>query len=73
MWGIWNSPICSCLRGFEPRNIKEWSRGNWTGECVRKTPLQCERINGSTEESEADGFIRLTTIKVLDFAEWSVA
>ena len=68
-----NSPICSCLRGYEPRNIEEWSRGNWTGGCVRKRPLRCERINGSMEEGKADGFIRLTTIKVPDFAEWSVA
>ncbi|XP_034698090.1 G-type lectin S-receptor-like serine/threonine-protein kinase At1g11300 isoform X2 [Vitis riparia] len=68
-----NSPICSCLRGYEPRNIEEWSRGNWNGGCVRKRPLQCEMINGSMEEGKADGFIRLTTIKVPDFAEWSVA
>ncbi|RVW76137.1 G-type lectin S-receptor-like serine/threonine-protein kinase [Vitis vinifera] len=67
-----NSPICSCLRGYEPRNIEEWSRGNWTGGCVRKRPLRCERINGSMEEGKADGFIRLTTIKVPDFAEWNL-
>jgi hypothetical protein len=23
-----NSPICSCLRGFEPKNTEEWNRGN---------------------------------------------
>ena len=23
-----SSPICSCFRGFEPKNIKEWNRGN---------------------------------------------
>ncbi|RVW13846.1 G-type lectin S-receptor-like serine/threonine-protein kinase [Vitis vinifera] len=65
--------ILCCLRGYEPRNIEEWSRGNWTGGCVRKTPFQCEKINGSMEEGEADGFIRLTTVKVPDFAEWSLA
>ena len=68
-----NSPICSCLRGYEPRNIEEWRTGNWTSGCVRRTPLQCEKINGSVEEGKADGFIRLTTVKVPNFAEWSLA
>ncbi|XP_042031155.1 G-type lectin S-receptor-like serine/threonine-protein kinase At1g11300, partial [Salvia splendens] len=27
---IMQSPICSCLRGFEPVNEDEWRRGNWT-------------------------------------------
>lgn len=33
-----SSPVCSCLRGFEPRNILEWNRNDWTGGCVRRTP-----------------------------------
>ncbi|GLT65396.1 hypothetical protein SLA2020_378320 [Shorea laevis] len=44
-----NSPICSCLRGFEPKNAEEWNRGNWTSGCVRRTPLQCERVNNGRE------------------------
>lgn len=68
-----NSPICSCLRGYEPRSVEEWSRGNWAGGCVRRTPLQCEKINGSMAEGKADGFITLTTEKVPDLAEWSLA
>ena len=67
-----SSPICSCLRGFEPKIIKEWNRGNWTSGCVRRTPLQCERMNiNSIEEGKADGFLKLEMIKVPDFAEWS--
>ncbi|WJZ96245.1 hypothetical protein VitviT2T_014947 [Vitis vinifera] len=23
-----NSPICSCLRGYEPKYVEEWSRGH---------------------------------------------
>ena len=23
-----NSPICSCIQGFEPKNTKEWNKGN---------------------------------------------
>ena len=37
-------PICSCLRGFEPRNAEEWNRQDWSSECVRKQPLQCEGV-----------------------------
>ncbi|KAK4591286.1 hypothetical protein RGQ29_021467 [Quercus rubra] len=66
-----SSPICSCLRGFEMKIIKEWNRGNWTSGCVRRTPLQCERMNNSIEEGKADGFLKLEMIKVPDFAEWS--
>uniref|UniRef100_A0A7N2LN04 Receptor-like serine/threonine-protein kinase n=1 Tax=Quercus lobata TaxID=97700 RepID=A0A7N2LN04_QUELO len=66
-----SSPICSCLGGFEPKIIKEWNRGNWTSGCVRRTPLQCERMNNSIEEGKPDGFLKLEMIKVPDFAEWS--
>jgi hypothetical protein len=34
-----NSPICSCLWGFEPKNTEEWNRENWTSGCVRRTAL----------------------------------
>lgn len=59
-----NSPICSCLRGFEPRNDHEWNRGNWSSGCVRSTPLQCGIIGG-----EEDGFVRVRNMKVPDNAE----
>ncbi|KAL4625485.1 hypothetical protein ACB092_05G029800 [Castanea dentata] len=66
-----SSPICNCLRGFEPKIIKEWNRGNWTSGCVRRTPLQCERMNDSIEEGKLDRFLKLEMIKVPDFARWS--
>ncbi|KAL1537433.1 non-specific serine/threonine protein kinase [Salvia divinorum] len=53
------SPICSCLRGFEPANEEEWGRGNWTNGCRRKNQLQCG----------GDGFARLKNMKVPDFAK----
>ncbi|XP_021862916.1 G-type lectin S-receptor-like serine/threonine-protein kinase At1g11300 [Spinacia oleracea] len=59
-----NSPICDCLRGFEPRNSQEWREGNWSSGCVRRTPLQCGVI-GSGE----NGFLRLRNMKVPDNAE----
>ncbi|MED6131487.1 hypothetical protein PIB30_010240 [Stylosanthes scabra] len=55
-----SSPICSCLRGYEPSNVEEWNRQNWSSGCVRKKPLQCEgAING-----EGDGFLVLQNAKV---------
>ena len=65
-----NSPICSCLRGYEPKSMEKWNRGNWTSGCVRKTPLQCEITNSSIEGGKIDGFFKVTTVKVPDFVEW---
>ncbi|KAL3851255.1 hypothetical protein ACJIZ3_013137 [Penstemon smallii] len=64
-------PICNCLRGYEPRNRGEWGRGVWSGGCVRRTPLQCERANNATDRNREDGFSRLSLIKVPDFMQWS--
>ncbi|KAM4113291.1 hypothetical protein ACJW30_05G209300 [Castanea mollissima] len=68
-----NTPICSCLQGFEPKNTKEWNRGNWTSGCVRRTQLQCERVNTGSEGSKMDAFLKLNMMKVPDFADWSQA
>ncbi|RVW13872.1 G-type lectin S-receptor-like serine/threonine-protein kinase [Vitis vinifera] len=68
-----DSPICSCLKGYEPKHTQEWNRGNWTGGCVRKTPLQSERTKNGSEEAKVDGFLKLTNMKVPDFAEQSYA
>ncbi|PHT99265.1 hypothetical protein BC332_31872 [Capsicum chinense] len=35
-----DSPICSCLRGFEPKNRDKWRKGNWSSGCVRRKSLQ---------------------------------
>ena len=65
-----SSPICSCLLGFEPKNTKEWNRGNWTSGCVRRTLLsQCAIVNSSIEAIKMDGFLKLKTMKVPDFAD----
>jgi hypothetical protein len=65
-----NSPICCCFQGFEPKNTGEWNGGNWTSGCVRRTPLQCERVNSSSEDGKKDGFLKLNNMKVPDFADW---
>jgi hypothetical protein len=64
-----SSPICSCLRGFEPRNFQEWNIHNWTGGCVRRKPLQCERYKNKNTSTKEDGYLKLQMVKVPDFAE----
>ncbi|KAL8460306.1 hypothetical protein ACS0TY_032014 [Phlomoides rotata] len=60
---IQGTPICSCMRGFEPVDNDEWGRGNWSGGCRRKKQLQCDSGGGR------DAFFRLQFMKVPDFAE----
>lgn len=68
-----NSPICTCLKGFEPRNVDEWNRQNWISGCVRKASLQCERVkyNGSELGGKGDGFVKLEMTKIPDFVQQS--
>ncbi|WCJ42969.1 G-type lectin S-receptor-like serine/threonine-protein kinase At1g11330 [Euphorbia peplus] len=68
-----DSPICSCLRGFEPKNTFEWGKGNWSDGCARRSPLQCGMINNGSEVRKTDGFLKLEKVKVPDFAHWSTS
>ncbi|TYI95939.1 hypothetical protein E1A91_D01G034200v1 [Gossypium mustelinum] len=64
-------PICSCLKGFKPRNREEWSRGNWSSGCFRTTLLQCQRDNNNGSEAGQgdDGFLKLKMMKVPAFPD----
>ncbi|QHO53592.1 G-type lectin S-receptor-like serine/threonine-protein kinase At1g11300 isoform X1 [Arachis duranensis] len=73
-------PICSCFEGFEPRNVHEWSKKNWSSGCVRKkeAQLQCDRLknlnnnsHNGVDEVQQDGFKVFNNMKVPDFAERS--
>ncbi|KAK7338989.1 hypothetical protein VNO77_19625 [Canavalia gladiata] len=66
-----SSPICSCLKGFEPSNTEEWNMQNWTSGCVRRTPLLCERVKDQNKsvDRKVDGFLKLQMIKLPDFPE----
>ncbi|XP_076943905.1 G-type lectin S-receptor-like serine/threonine-protein kinase B120 [Bidens hawaiensis] len=46
--------ICSCMQGFER---------NSSGECVRRTPLEC-----GSNSSTNDGFLRIDGVKLPDIA-----
>ncbi|KAL8107847.1 hypothetical protein AgCh_024305 [Apium graveolens] len=54
---------CSCIKGFAPKSEDEWRRGNWSGGCIRKKALKCDK-NGTS-----DGFLELQGIKLPDFAD----
>ncbi|XP_074266850.1 G-type lectin S-receptor-like serine/threonine-protein kinase At1g11300 [Silene latifolia] len=60
------SPICQCLKGFVPKNSREWKAGNWSSGCVRRTTLQCGKQGGG----KPDGFQVLNTVKLPDLEVW---
>ncbi|KAM5588486.1 hypothetical protein ABKV19_006768 [Rosa sericea] len=74
---ISESPICKCLKGFVPKSHQEWSKGDWTSGCVRKTELFCERqknkksvpLQGKQDDSD-DGFWKIIRAKVPDYHQY---
>ncbi|PRQ57797.1 putative protein kinase RLK-Pelle-DLSV family [Rosa chinensis] len=73
---ISESPICKCLKGFVPKSHQEWSKGDWTGGCVRKTELFCERkkkksvpLQGKQDDND-DGFWKIIRAKVPDYHQF---
>lgn len=38
-----SAPTCRCLQGFEPKIPGEWTVGNNSDGCVRRTPLLCDK------------------------------
>ncbi|KAK3162141.1 hypothetical protein QOZ80_1BG0085980 [Eleusine coracana subsp. coracana] len=45
------SPPCSCLPGFVPRSLDQWSKKDWSAGCVRNTNLSCDGGDGFWVES----------------------
>ncbi|XWS28013.1 hypothetical protein CRYUN_Cryun25bG0029500 [Craigia yunnanensis] len=54
---------CRCLPGFEPNVLGQWSTGNYTHGCLRRTPLQCN--NGVKDDFQVIHNIRLPANEVL--------
>ncbi|XP_042520162.1 putative G-type lectin S-receptor-like serine/threonine-protein kinase At1g61610 isoform X3 [Macadamia integrifolia] len=65
----WDSPICSCFHGYEPKDSQEWNKGNWSGGCVRRTELQCEKTGSEVEAPREDGFKSLVGVVLPDFSK----
>ncbi|CAH2078375.1 unnamed protein product [Thlaspi arvense] len=57
------SPVCNCIKGFEPRNPQVWGLRDGSDGCVRKTQLSCD---------SGDGFVRLKKMKLPDTRATSV-
>ena len=54
-------PICECLKGFVPKHQKEWEVLNWTGGCMRRLPLTCQK---------EEGFLKLEGVKSPDLVQF---
>ncbi|KAJ0733713.1 putative protein kinase RLK-Pelle-DLSV family [Helianthus annuus] len=51
------SPVCECLKGFEPTSPDQWTVGDWSQGCRRTALLDCE--NG-------EGFNKYSNLKLPD-------
>uniref|UniRef100_A0A6N2MZE1 Bulb-type lectin domain-containing protein n=1 Tax=Salix viminalis TaxID=40686 RepID=A0A6N2MZE1_SALVM len=51
------SPICVCLDGFVPKSPADLNFSDWSGGCIRRTPLEC---------SDKVGFLKYTGMKLPD-------
>ncbi|KAK5786715.1 hypothetical protein PVK06_041358 [Gossypium arboreum] len=49
-------PVCSCLKGFQPKSPNPWVRKLWSSGCVGNTPLICSN----------DGFQKYSRVKLPD-------
>lgn len=57
-------PTCGCLEGFEPGSVRDWSMGEWSGGCRRKTMLKC-----GGNRSVGDGGDRFLKLSKVGFGE----
>ncbi|XP_057829762.2 G-type lectin S-receptor-like serine/threonine-protein kinase At2g19130 [Cryptomeria japonica] len=45
-----NVDFCGCVEGFIPRDNRSWKMQDWSSSgCVRKSPLNCDTKNGSSD------------------------
>jgi hypothetical protein len=57
--GDFSNP-CVCLNGFKPFSIEETNLSDWSGGCVRKSPLQCE--NNTYANGKKDWFMKIPNV-----------
>ncbi|XP_061336689.1 G-type lectin S-receptor-like serine/threonine-protein kinase At4g27290 [Gastrolobium bilobum] len=53
------SPVCQCLRGFNPKSPQDWITMDWTQGCVISETWKCK-------EKDKDGFLKFINMKVPD-------
>ncbi|XP_076900228.1 G-type lectin S-receptor-like serine/threonine-protein kinase At4g27290 [Bidens hawaiensis] len=54
------SPVCECLKGFEPASPDQWKITDWSHGCRHITPLDCD---------PGEGFNKYTNLKLPDTRE----
>ncbi|XP_031124519.1 G-type lectin S-receptor-like serine/threonine-protein kinase At4g27290 isoform X1 [Ipomoea triloba] len=55
-----NFPVCGCLDDkFLPRDKVAWGKSDFSGGCVRRTPLKCQNVT-------SNGFLKYSGIKLPD-------
>ncbi|KAK1419913.1 hypothetical protein QVD17_29350 [Tagetes erecta] len=54
---ISNSPVCLCLKGFQPTSPDQWRKTDWAQGCKHTIPLDCE---------PSEGFNKYTNLKLPD-------
>ncbi|KAK1439559.1 hypothetical protein QVD17_05379 [Tagetes erecta] len=54
---IAKSPVCECLKGFEPTSPDQWKITDWSQGCRRTIPLDCK---------PGEGFNKYSNIKLPD-------
>ncbi|CAA7047454.1 unnamed protein product [Microthlaspi erraticum] len=64
------SPKCKCFKGFTPKHVEKWKRGNWTDGCVRHTELLCQRNSTGKDENI---FHQVANVKPPDFYEFVIS
>ncbi|CAI9787906.1 unnamed protein product [Fraxinus pennsylvanica] len=57
-------PVCSCIEGYVPRDLDQWTRGNWSGGCTRRKNMEC------LSEENRDGFFKAEQVKLPDFVDY---
>ncbi|MFS7984580.1 putative non-specific serine/threonine protein kinase [Helianthus anomalus] len=66
---IVKSPVCECLKGFEPKSPDEWKITDWSQGCRHTIPLDCD---------PREGFNKYSNLKLHNFEyfrdwEWLLA
>ncbi|XP_042477706.1 G-type lectin S-receptor-like serine/threonine-protein kinase At2g19130 [Macadamia integrifolia] len=57
------STFCRCLPGFSPRYATDYlNLSDWSGGCVRNTPLQC--VNNGSVKGEKDKLLELSNMRL---------
>jgi hypothetical protein len=56
---ISESPVCQCLKGFQPKSQETWNPMVWTQGCLRRTQLRCQ-------DKHNDGFVTFDGLKLPD-------